>query len=335
MPTLHFTRPKESLHSLAQRYGVTGSIVSQLAQHHCCHVDKALPLDEMVVLPHSEAEIRSREYQSLLEWRRHLRSDMRQTLSQYVNNHGSEAFQSVGQWWANQSPYNDETKALFEGLLSARHLRNQEMQKAIKQYNKALLNYRNVTSYNRFSSQKEVIDAFKQVNEHFQSDIRQLKTRHRKPHRNPLHNPERAMNIAADSRRGIQLNSLAEVQHLQRIIKNTDFSIRGLMILDLGLAGNKIHNTYQMGGNATLKAFEELGGIILGSLVASAMSALPILIPGIGIFILAGAIAVGALVGASKGKQIGAWLYEYTHNNNSIEVKSRIPRLSENLLSTL
>ena len=317
MPTLHFTRPKESLHSLAQRYGVKGSIIPQLAQHHCCHVDKALPLDEMVVLPHSESEIRSREYQSLLEWKRHLRPDMRQTLSQYVNNHGSEAFQSAGQWWANQSPYNDETKAMFEGLLSARHLRNQEMQKAIKQYNKALLNYRNVNSYNRFSAQKEVIDAFKQVNKHFQSDIRQLKTRHRKPHRNPLHNLERAMNIAADSRRAIQLNSLAEVQHLQRIIKNTDFSIRGLMILDLGLAGNKIHNTYQMGGNATLKAFEELGSIIGGVISGLMISNALVLIPGVGILLAAGLFVVGALVGSYYGKKLGSKLYNISSENNN------------------
>lgn len=330
MPTLYITGPNDSLDQISNYYNIDNSKISLMAQTNCCSASNQLPINDLLILPGAEEDLHTPAYKSLIELRNQLSPADRQTLAQVITNQGSESFNTVSEWWASQAPYDDESKALFGSLLSAAHYRNQQMDKSLEHYNKALLEFRNANSLQRQLAKNEVAKAFKALNLQFQKDLKQFNPKQRKLNRNPLHNMQRGMNIAQSGRRAIDLNTMTEVQHLKRVIKNTNFSMRGLMLLDLGMAGYKVHETHTIGGNATRKAFEELGAILMG--VAAGYGAI-MLIPGVGIILGTTVFALTTLASSSAGKAIGGKIYDLVqYKTNNIR---STPHLSQSTLSIL
>ncbi|MDX1811842.1 MAG: hypothetical protein R3240_07845 [Gammaproteobacteria bacterium] len=308
---------------------MTESMIPHFAQLNCCNTGNTLPANDLVVVPSSKDDMCTAQYGMMLEIRNQLSPMQRSSLAQSIHTLGGDTFSALGQLWASQAPYDDEAKALFGGLLSAQHTKNKNLLESIERYNQALLEYRNALPRDRGFARNKVKRTFNHLNHIFQQDIKQLSSQHRNSARNPLHNVERGLNIAKDSRNAINLSNISEVQHLKRVIKNTNFATHGLLVMDLGLAGYKVHNTRQAGGDATRVAFEELGGILLGTLGGIATAAL---VPGVGLILGTTAFAFSTILFSDFGKFIGGRLYEFT------ELKSpthAFPNLSSAALSIL
>ncbi|MCF6363001.1 MAG: hypothetical protein L3J88_06590 [Gammaproteobacteria bacterium] len=62
----------------------------------------------------------------------------------------------------------------------------------------------------------------------------------------------------------VDLMGLGDVQRLKSLLKISRVSAYGAIIIDAGLAGQKVQTASDTGGNAEKVAYEEYGALILG-----------------------------------------------------------------------
>ncbi len=87
-------------------------------------------------------------------------------------------------------------------------------------------------------------------------------------------------------------------------------SAYGSIIIDAGLAGQKVQTARDAGGNAEKVAYEEYGALIISIAGAGVVTLAVGTFLGPGLILLTLAGGVSALAGAEGGRELGKWMYE-------------------------
>jgi hypothetical protein len=134
--------------------------------------------------------------------------------------------------------------------------------KAVKKYQAALMEYRQVAKANpavRRLAEQKARTAFKDLQVRFRHSLASV-TKHCKSQKGtPLTSVQRALNLARDNRRITKLNITSHVQanNLVMLSKNMKLFGNGLAVIDLGNRVGKIHNSTQAGENWERELFIE------------------------------------------------------------------------------
>lgn len=194
--------------------------------------------------------------------------------------------------------------------------RMQGFSKSVQQYQSELLSYRTATKQNpaiRKVAEQRVLASFNQMQTKFRLELEgaSAKSRHRL-RGSPFDNPNRALNIARDSRNivRLRLSDQLEAQKLARFAKHTKLLGNGLAVIDFGARIGNIHTTYQADGNWHKDLFIEsssftasaVTGIATAKVGAAALGFLVAATPvgWVGL-IVGGAVIAGASAAAAMG----------------------------------
>lgn len=192
--------------------------------------------------------------------------------------------------------------------MDAYKVRSEKFVEAVGEYQKALLNYRNVYKTNptsRMLAKQRVSRTFKELQSKFKYELKMV-TRNIKARKGlPLTNEERALNIARSSRNvtKLDLTNQVEASRVVGLAKATKIIGNGLAVVDFGMRATNVYDSYKEGKNWERDLFIEsssfaasayLGGAVLDS----GMAALGFLVMATPIgwigLIIGGAVVIGA-----------------------------------------
>ena len=201
----------------------------------------------------------------------------------------------------------DSLKAFAGGLLGASRARGQGYIQALQAYNDSLVQWKNAPKKQRNNIKIEKVQpAHERLNASYKSELRSM------AHRGSpaLKSPRQGMRVLRSRQHTIDLTGSRDVWRLKNLLKIARVSAYGAIIIDAGLAGQKVQDARDAGGNAEKVAYEEYGALVVGIGMASLASGLVFTFLGPGLIILTLAGGIGALVGAEGGRGVGEWLYE-------------------------
>lgn len=192
--------------------------------------------------------------------------------------------------------------------MDAYKVRSENFVGAVGQYQKALLNYRNVYKTNptsRMLAQQRVTRAFTELQTKFKFELNLVTRKIRARKGLALTNEERGINIARSSRTIVKLNltSQVEANKVIGLAKGTRFIGNGLAVVDFGVRAYDVYDSYKDGKNWERDLFIQSSSFAasayLGSLVLdSGMAALGFLVMATPIgwvgLIIGGAIVIGS-----------------------------------------
>ena len=140
--------------------------------------------------------------------------------------------------------------------------RIQDLGSAVKRYQDALLEYRNIVKSNpavASAAKQKAIDAFQTMQKNFQREIKAITSGIRARRGLPLTNSSRALNIARSSRRiaKLHVSNQAQASRLVQFGKYGRFLGNGLAVIDFGSRVGNIHNSYKAGDNWYREMFIE------------------------------------------------------------------------------
>ncbi|MCF6363135.1 MAG: hypothetical protein L3J88_07285 [Gammaproteobacteria bacterium] len=118
------------------------------------------------------------------------------------------------------------------------------------------------------------------------------------------------MRVLRSRQHTIDLTGSRDVWRLKSLLKIARVSAYGTIIIDAGLAGQKVQDARDEGGNAEKVAYEEYGALILGIVGAGFATFAVGVFLGSGLIILTVVGGVSALAGAEFGRWIGESFYE-------------------------
>ena len=174
---------------------------------------------------------------------------------------------------------------------------------------------------------KKVLPAHEALSTAYKSELRSMA-------RNTpaLKSTKRGMRALRSRKRSIDLTNTADAQRLKRFLKIARVTAAGAIIIDTGLASQKVKHAHAAGGNAEKVAYEEYGALIGGIVFAGAITAFF----GPGLIILTVVGGVSALLGAKSGRELGKSLYEQISAYEAAMPPERKKQLlSESALSAL
>ncbi len=200
-------------------------------------------------------------------------------------------------------PTGDDTlKAFAGGLLGASRARGKAYIQALQAYNDSLVQWKNAPKKQRNNIKIDKVQpAHERLNATYKSELRRM-ARRGSP---ALKSPRQGMRVLRSRQHSIDLTGSHDVWRLKSLLKIARVSAYGAIIIDAGLAGQKVQDARDAGGNAEKVAYEEYGALVLG--IVGAGFATAFLGPGLIVLTLAG--GVGALVGAEGGRELGKWMY--------------------------
>ncbi len=226
-------------------------------------------------------------------------------------------------------PANDDTlKAFAGGLLGASRTRGNAYIQALQGYSDSLMQWKNTPKKQRNKINIEKVQpAYDKLNNTFKSELDSMANKSR-----VLRDPKQGMRVLRSRQHSINLTGSKDVQRLQRFLKIARVSAYGAIIIDAGLAGQKVQDARDAGENAEKVAYEEYAALIGGIAFAGAITAFF----GPGLIILTVVGGVSALTGAKFGREIGKSLYEQISAYEAAMPPERKKQLlSESALSAL
>ncbi len=207
-------------------------------------------------------------------------------------------------------PSSDDTlKAFTGGLLGASRARGQGYLQALQVYNDSLVQWKNARKKQRNKIKIEKVQpAHERLNTAYQGELKSMT--HRRRGARALQSPKHAMRTLRSRQYSVDLMDLSDVRRLKSLLKIARVSAYGAIIINAGLAGQKVQAARDAGGNAEKVAYEEYGALAVGIGMASLASGLALTFLGPGLIILTVAGGIGALAGAKGERGVGKWLYE-------------------------
>ena len=153
---------------------------------------------------------------------------------------------------------------------------------------------------------EKVQPAHERLKTSYQSELRDMARRGSRA----LRSPGYAMRTLRSRQHTVDLMGLGDVQRLKKLLKIARMSAYGSIIIDAGLAGQKVQTARDAGGNTEKVAYEEYAALVVGIGAASLAALAVVTFIGPGLIILTLAGGVSALLGAEGGREMGKWLYE-------------------------
>lgn len=176
--------------------------------------------------------------------------------------------------------------------------RMQGFAQSVQQYQTELLAYRTATkkdSATRRAAEQKVLASFSQMQTKFRLELESAsaQTRHRQKG-SPFNNPNRALNIARDSRNTVRLRlrDQLEAQKLAQFAKHTKLLGNGLVVIDFGARIGNIHTAYQADADWHRELFVESSSFTASAVTGVATAKV-------------GAAALGFLVAATPVGWVG------------------------------
>lgn len=182
--------------------------------------------------------------------------------------------------------------------MDAYKLRSEKFVEAVTEYQKALLNYRNVyktSPTSKMLAKQRVTRAFNELQGKFKYELSMLTQKIRARKGIPLTNQERGLNIARSSRNVTKLDlaNQVEASRVIKLAKATRIVGNGLAVVDFGLRATNVYDSYKEGKNWERDLFVESS-----SFAASAYLGSAVLDAGIGFLIMATPIGwLGLIIG--------------------------------------
>ena len=159
---------------------------------------------------------------------------------------------------------------------------------------------------------------------------------HNSPERRALRNRRRATRHLRHERNSLHLNNIADIRRLQKFLKAAKFAGWGAIIIDAGLAAQKVNAAGQTGGNAGRIAYEEYAALVGGIAAGAAVSVGVLTFFGPGLLVLTIAGGISALAGAEVGRILGRLIHDQIASYESaLPAKRKKQILSEAALSAL
>ena len=192
--------------------------------------------------------------------------------------------------------------------MDAYKLRSEKFVEAVTEYQKALLNYRNVyktSPTSKMLAKQRVTRAFSELQGKFKFELNMMTQKIRARRGIPLTNEERALNIARSSRNvtKLELANQVEASSVIKLAKTTRIIGNGLAVVDFGMRASNVYDSYKEGKNWERDLFIEsssfassayLGGVVLDA----GMTALGFLVMATPIgwigLIIGGVVVIGA-----------------------------------------
>ncbi len=219
-----------------------------------------------------------------------------------------------------------EVKAVFGGALGASGQKYQQFLAANNDYKNLLKEFATASETQRKTMTRRIVAAARTVEELYMKVVA-IFVNNRKgslPQR-MKQVPHVDMHYARA--RGLNATVIQNTSDINRIRGAAGiargFAV-GAFILDIGFASKNIKQAYDTGDNATRVAFEEIGGLIAEAVLAirsayamtvglaAAGTFFPVLLlPGVGLVLIVGAGAAGAVYGNIGGKWFGRELYDW------------------------
>ncbi len=218
-----------------------------------------------------------------------------------------------------------EVKAVFGGALGASNNLYNQFLSANDRYKDLLKSFASVDGAERNALRKQIATAAREVEQQYQKVVAVfVKGRRGSLPRRWKEVPHVHMDHVQNRGKGATIfKDLADIRRIRYVANSARALGAGALLLDIGLAGKNIKQAYDTDGNTTRVAFEEVGGITLEAAgayagiaassygIAAAGSIFPfLLIPGVGLLIVIGLAAAGAILGNLYGKKLGLVLYE-------------------------
>jgi len=217
-----------------------------------------------------------------------------------------------------------EVKAVFGGALGASTSLYNQFLSANDRYKDLLKSFATANGAQRNNLRQQIAAAAREVEQQYQKVVAVfVKNRHGSLPQRWKEVPYVHMDhIKNRGKKATILKDSADIRRIRYAANSARILGAGALLLDISLAGKNIKHAYDTGGNTTQVAFEEIGGITLEAGLAFASVAAAgygvtiagllfpfLLIPGVGLIIIIGAGAAGALVGNIAGKNLGSMLY--------------------------
>ena len=253
------------------------------------------------------------------------------TLRTLLQNRQGEEILPMGELLEILPSSDDTLKAFAGGLLGASRARGQGYLQALQVYNDSLVQWKNARKKQRNKIKIEKVQpAHERLNTAYQGELKSMT--HRRRGARALQSPKHAMRTLRSRQYSVDLMDLSDVRRLKSLLKIARVSAYGAIIIDAGLAGQKVQAARDAGGNAEKVAYEEYAALIGGIGVAS----LTTIFFGPGLIILTVVGGVSALLGAKGGRELGKLLYEQISGYEAAMPPERKKQLlSESALSAL
>jgi len=160
-------------------------------------------------------------------------------------------------------PQNEDTlKAFAGGLLGASRARGKGYIQAMQVYSDNLVEWKNSTKKQRNKIKiDKVLPAYEKLEKVYSSEVKSMSH-----NTSALRSPKRGMRVLRSRQRNIDLTNIEDVQRLKRFLKIARVSAIGAIVIDTALAGQKVKNARDVGGNAEKIAYEEYGALVVGIL---------------------------------------------------------------------
>ena len=185
---------------------------------------------------------------------------VRRNLSDLVVNYGGEATSALA------GMYNKYGPEFNVGLMGASTTyyteRTEGFGKAIRDYQTELLRYREAAkakSPDLLLRKHRVFTAFEKMQKRFGSELKLVAGDNTSRRGTPFTNPQRALNIAKDSRHAKKLfvANQAQANNLIKFSRHANYLGNGLAAIDFVSRTANIHNTYKAGGQWEREMFTE------------------------------------------------------------------------------
>ena len=204
--------------------------------------------------------------------------------------------------------------------MDAYNVRSEKFVEAVTEYQKALLNYRNVYKTNPSSkmlAKQRVSRAFSELQGKFKYELEMTTQKIRARKGIPLTNEERGLNIARSSRSiaKLELTSQVEASRVIKLAKTTRIIGNGLAVVDFGTRASNVYDSYKEGKNWERDLFIESSSFALSTYLGSA-----VLDAGIGFLLMATPIGwlgliIGGVVVIGAAAYTGYKMNEVTKEN--------------------
>jgi len=145
-------------------------------------------------------------------------------------------------------PTGDDTlKAFAGGLLGASQARGKGYIQALQAYNDSLVQWKNARKKQRNKIKIEKVQlAYERLSQTYNRELKSLARTGSRALRSPRH----GMRALRSRRHSVDLIDTRDVRRLKSLLKIARVSAYGAIIIDAGLAGQKVQDARDAGGNA-------------------------------------------------------------------------------------
>lgn len=249
----------------------------------------------------------------------------RQNLDQCVADYGEDVHALAEFYERHLANFELPSPADVNGVagvgVAAAQGRTTSFQSALIQYQAALIKLHRhnkvgrVAGAQKIKMRQKVTDAYDRLNRHYAQEMRRIiPAQHRNRNRGTaLSNAERGITLAERSRgRGIHVADMYEGQKVSRFAQALRYSGRGIVALDIGFRGQRVHSEYRNGGEWERELAVQTGGLVgsvgggsLGANVALTAGRLALAATPMGWAVVIGSsIAIGAVAAYQGDKAL-------------------------------